>query len=194
MFPKSQMTVKRRLVLHNNIYILKWNHFQSTDVRNAPINRELDTAVTISETVPNKRGSLQRMVNKVFKRSKPSTKDINDNQLVLKDELKLDLSTLDDITEDEDIPDTSRTSDSEWFSISLSDTEETPRPHLRPFFSPLVEDIHVSTITSKTKESAKEIEVDFPSKPSSGFMGFRQWFCQLFCCHSKPDEDVDHCI
>ncbi|CAG2235543.1 unnamed protein product [Mytilus edulis] len=128
------------------------------------------------------------------KRSKPSTKDINDNQLVLKDELKLDLSTLDDITEDEDIPDTSRTSDSEWFSISLSDTEETPRPHLRPFFSPLVEDIHVSTITSKTKESAKEIEVDFPSKPSSGFMGFRQWFCQLFCCHSKPDEDVDHCI
>ncbi|XP_076099659.1 uncharacterized protein LOC143069088 isoform X2 [Mytilus galloprovincialis] len=90
------------------------------------------------------------------------------------------------------IPDTSRTSDSEWFSISLSDTEETPRPHLRPFFSPLLEDIHVSTITSKTKESEIDIEVDFQSKPNSGFTSFRQWLCQLFCCHSKPDADFDN--
>ncbi|XP_076109179.1 uncharacterized protein LOC143078082 [Mytilus galloprovincialis] len=173
-----------------------YQSFQSTDMRNAAINRELDTAVTISETVPNKRrlSSLQLIVNKVFKRSKPSAKDINDNQLALKEELKLDLSTLDDITEDEDIPDTSRTSDSEWFSISLSDTEETPRPHLRPFFSPLVEEIHVSTIPSKTKESAIEKEVGFKSKPNSGFMAFRQWFCQLFCCHSKPNENVDNYV
>ncbi|XP_063442129.1 calponin homology domain-containing protein DDB_G0272472-like [Mytilus trossulus] len=171
-----------------------YQSFQNTDMRNATINRELDTAVTISETVPNKRSSFQRIVNRVFKRSKPSTKDINDNQRALKEELKLDLSTLDDNTEDEDIPDTSRTSDSEWFSISLSDTEETPRPHLRPFFSPLVDEIQGSTNTSKTKESAIDIEVGFQSKPNSRFTGFRQWFCQLFCCRSKPDKDVDNYV
>ncbi|CAG2253414.1 unnamed protein product [Mytilus edulis] len=170
------------------------NHYQSfqmTDTWNVAIDKELDGSV-ISETVPNKRGYLQRIADIVFKRNKPSTKDIIDKQLALKEELKLDLSTLDDEIEDEDIPDTSRTSDSEWFSISLSDTEETPRPHLRPFFSSVVEDIHVSTITSKTKDSAIDIEVDFQSKPNSGFTSFRQWFCQLFCCHSKPDEDFEH--
>ncbi|XP_063427289.1 uncharacterized protein LOC134710822 [Mytilus trossulus] len=165
--------------------------FQRTDTWTVPINKELDTSV-IREPVPNKKGYLQRIVNTVFKRSKPSTKDTIDKQLALKKELKLDLSTLDDEIEDEDIPDTSRTTDSEWFSISLSDTEETPRPHLRPFFSSVLEETHVSTITSKTKESAINIEVDFQSKPNSGFTSFRQWFCQLFCCHSKPDEDFDH--
>ncbi|XP_076098692.1 uncharacterized protein LOC143068482 [Mytilus galloprovincialis] len=168
-----------------------YQSFQTTDMKNAAINKELDGSV-ISENVPTKKGPLQWIVNKVFKRSKPSTKDIIDKQLMLKEELKLDLSTLDDNTEDEDIPDTSRTSDSEWFSISLSDTEETPRPHLRPFFSPLLEDIHVSTITSKTMESEIDIEVDFQSKPNSGFTSFRQWLCQLFCCHSKPDADFDN--
>ncbi|VDI59066.1 Hypothetical predicted protein [Mytilus galloprovincialis] len=172
-----------------------------TDTWNAAIDKELDGSV-ISETVPNKRGYLQRIADIVFKRNKPSTKDIIDKQLALKEELKLDLSTLDDEIEDEDMPDTSRTSDSEWFSISLSDTEETPRPHLRPFFSSVVEDIHVSTITSKTTDSAIDIEVDFQSKPYSGFTSFRQWFCRttsfrqwfcrLFCCHSKPDEDFEH--
>ncbi|XP_063427282.1 trichohyalin-like [Mytilus trossulus] len=168
-----------------------YQSFQRTDMWNAEINKELDGSL-ISETVPTKKGPLQWIVNKVFKRSKPSTKDIIDKQLALKEELKLDLSKLDDETEDEDIPDTSRTSDSEWFSISLSDTEETPRPHLKPFFSSVLEETHVSTITSKTKESAIEIEVDFQSKPKSGFTSFRQWFCQLFCCHSKPDEDFEH--
>ncbi|VDI35406.1 Hypothetical predicted protein [Mytilus galloprovincialis] len=168
---------------HNN-----YQSFQMTDTWNVPINKELDGYV-ISETVPNKRGYLQRIANKVFKRNKYSTKE---NQLALKEELKLDLSTLDEEIEDEDIPDTSRTSDSEWFSISLSDTEETPRPHLRTFFSPLEKEMHVSTITSKTKESAIDIEVDFQSKPNSGVTSLRQWFCQLFCCHSKPDEDFDN--
>ncbi|XP_052098955.1 uncharacterized protein LOC127733682 [Mytilus californianus] len=168
-----------------------YQSFQSTDIKNSETDRELDRAV-ISETVTSKRGSLQQIVKKVFKRSKSPTKDINDKQLALKEELKLDLSTLDDKIEDQDIPDTTRTSDSEWFSISLSDTEESPRPHLRPFFSPVVEEIRSSPITSKTKESAIDIEVDFQSKPNSGFMGFRQWFCQLFCCHSKPNEDVDN--
>ncbi|XP_076095567.1 uncharacterized protein LOC143066564 [Mytilus galloprovincialis] len=170
---------------HNN-----YQSFQMTDTWNVAIDKELDGSV-ISQTVPNKRGYLRRIADIVFKRNKSSTKDIIDKQL-LKEELKLDLSTLDDEIEDEDIPDTSRTSDSEWFSISLSDTEETPRPHLRPFFSSVVEDIHVSTITSKTKDSAIDIEVDFQSKPCSRFTSFRQWFCQLFCCHSKPDEDFEH--
>ncbi|CAG2227906.1 unnamed protein product [Mytilus edulis] len=171
---------------HNN-----YQSFQMTDTWNVAIDKELDGSV-VSEIVPNKMGYLQRIANKVFKRSKPSTKDIIDKQLALKEELKLDFSTLDDNIEDQDIPDTSRTSDSEWFSISLSDTEETPRPHLKPFFSSVLEEIHVSTITSNTKESAIDIEVGFQSKPNSGFTSFRQWFCQLFCCHSKPDEDFDN--
>ncbi|XP_076109226.1 uncharacterized protein LOC143078153 [Mytilus galloprovincialis] len=172
---------------HNN-----YQSFQMTDTSwNVAIDKELDGSV-VNETVPNKMGYFQRIVNKVFKRSKPSTKDIIDKQLALKEELKLDLSTLDDNIEDQDIPDTSRTSDSEWFSISLSETEETPRPHLKPFFSSVLEEIHVSTITSNTKESAIDIEVGFQSKPNSGFTSFRQWFCQLFCCHSKPDEDFDN--
>ncbi|XP_071174584.1 DNA ligase 1-like [Mytilus edulis] len=167
---------------HNN-----YQSFQMTDTWNVAIDKELDGSV-----VPKKMGYLQRIANKVFKRSKPSTKDIIDKQLALKEELKLDFSTLDDNIEDQDIPDTSRTSDSEWFSISLSDTEETPRPHLKPFFSSVLEEIHVSTITSNTKESVIDIEVGFQSKPNSGFTSFRQWFCQLFCCHSKPDEDFDN--
>ncbi|VDI48679.1 Hypothetical predicted protein [Mytilus galloprovincialis] len=171
---------------HNN-----YQSFQMTDTWNVAIDKELDGSV-VSEIVPNKMGYLQRIANKVFKRNKPSTKDIIDKQLALKEELQLDLSTLDDNIEDQDIPDTSRTSDSEWFSISLSDTEETPRPHLKPFFSSVLEEIHVSTIISNTKESAKDIEVDFQSKTNSGFTSFRQWFCQLFCCHSKPDEDFDN--
>ncbi|XP_063442384.1 trichohyalin-like [Mytilus trossulus] len=168
-----------------------YQSFQMTDTWNVAIEKELDGS-EVSEIVPNKMGYLQRIANKVFKRSKPSTKDIIDKQLALKEELKLDLSTLDDNIEDEDIPDTSRTTDSEWFSISLSDTEETPRPHLKPFFSSVLEEIHVSTITSNTKESAIDIEVDFQSKPNNGFTSFRQWFCQLCCCHRKPDEDFDN--
>lgn len=41
------------------------------------------------------------LVHSIFQRSKSSTKDIKDNQLALKEELKLDLSTLDDYIEDD---------------------------------------------------------------------------------------------
>ncbi|VDI79231.1 Hypothetical predicted protein [Mytilus galloprovincialis] len=65
-----------------------------------------------------KTGPVWSFVNRIFKRSKSTTADIS-TKPVDPEELKLDLSLLDDNREkEEDQPDTARTSNSEWYTHS----------------------------------------------------------------------------
>ncbi|CAG2230763.1 unnamed protein product [Mytilus edulis] len=149
-------------------------------------------------------GSVSRFVSRIFKRSKSTTADIS-TKPVDPEELKLDLSLLDDNREkEEDQPDTARTSNSEWYT--LSDTEEPPRPRLKPFFTPLKE-THETTISKSTShkvtESMNQFLLNEPTKADpteipvhSGSIGrfqrFRKQFKRLFCCCcSQNVEDRD---
>ncbi|CAG2226029.1 unnamed protein product [Mytilus edulis] len=151
-----------------------------------------------------KTGSVSRFVSRIFKRSKSMTSDIS-TKPVDPEELKLDLSLLDDNREkEEDQPDTARTSNSEWYT--LSDTEEPPRPRLKPFFTPPKE-THETTISKSTShkvtESMNQFLLNEPTKSDpteipvhSGSIGrfqrFRKQFKRLFCCCcSQNVEDRD---
>ncbi|XP_071151415.1 enolase-phosphatase E1-like isoform X2 [Mytilus edulis] len=157
-----------------------------------------------------KTGSVRRFVSRMFKRSKSTTADFSSKQID-PEELKLDLSLLDDSKEkdceEEDHPDTARTSNSEWYT--LSDIEEPPRPRLKPFFTPLKE-THETTRSKlsgstnhKVAEAINQFLLNEPTKSDpteipvySGSTGrfhrFRKWFGQLCCCCcSQNDEDRD---
>ncbi|XP_076116306.1 uncharacterized protein LOC143083817 [Mytilus galloprovincialis] len=158
-----------------------------------------------------KTGSVRRFVSRMFKRSKSTTADFSSKQ-VDPEELKLDLSLLDDnkekALEEEDHPDTARTSNSEWYT--LSDIEEPPRPRLKPFFTPLKE-THETTrsklsgsTNNKVAESMNQFLLNEPTKSdpteipvhsgsTSRFQRFRKWIARLCCCCccSQNDEDRD---
>ncbi|XP_071122212.1 probable serine/threonine-protein kinase irlB [Mytilus edulis] len=151
-----------------------------------------------------KTGPVWSFVNRIFKRSKSTTADIS-TKPVDPEELKLDLSLLDDNREkEEDQPDTARTSNSEW--CTLSDIEEPPRPRLKPFFTPPKE-THETTVSKSTShkvtESMNQFLLNEPTKSDpteipvhSGSIGrfqrFRKQFKRLFCCCcSQNVEDRD---
>ncbi|CAG2222506.1 unnamed protein product [Mytilus edulis] len=149
-------------------------------------------------------GSARSFVNRIFKRSKSTTADIS-TKPVDPEELKLDLSLLNDNKEkDEDQPDTARTSNSEWYT--LSDFEETPRPRLKPFFTPLKE-THETTISKSTSHKVAEsmnqfvlheltksdpTEIPVHTGSTGRFQRFRKWFKRLCCCCCRQNtEDRD---
>ncbi|VDI79229.1 Hypothetical predicted protein [Mytilus galloprovincialis] len=158
-----------------------------------------------------KTGSVRRIVSRIFKRSKSTTAYLSAKQID-PEELKLDLTFLNDKKEDdhehdedEDQLDTTRTSNSEWFT--LSDIEEPPRPRLKPFFTPLKEthDATISKSTSyKAAESVNTLLLNEPTKPVrkhsditnarplSRFHRVSKWFKRLCCCCcSQNTEDKD---
>ncbi|VDI66555.1 Hypothetical predicted protein [Mytilus galloprovincialis] len=148
-------------------------------------------------------GSARSFVNRIFKRSKSTTADIS-TKPVDREELKLDLSLLNDNKEkDEDQPDTARTSNSEWYT--LSDFEETPRPRLKPFFTPLKEthDTISKSTSHKVAESMNQFvlheltksdptEIPVHTGSTGRFQRFRKWFKRLCCCCCRQNtEDRD---
>ncbi|XP_071160539.1 caldesmon-like [Mytilus edulis] len=154
-----------------------------------------------------KTSSFRRFVRRIFKRSKSTTADLSSKQ-VDPEEFKLDLTFLngkkEEDYEEEDQPDTARTSNSEWYT--LSDTEEPPRPRLKPFFTPPKE-IHETTIPKSTShkvaESMNQFLLNEPTKSdpteitvhsgSTGrFQRVKKWFERLCCCYcSQNAEDRD---
>ncbi|CAC5421544.1 unnamed protein product [Mytilus coruscus] len=118
-------------------------------------------------------GSVRRFVNRIFKKSKSTTADFKTKQ-VDTEELKLDLTLFgdnkDEDNEEEDNPDTRRSSNSEWYTFS--DIEDPPRPRLKPFFTQLEERhetirAHLSGSTKpKSSESVYSILLDLTSKNS----------------------------
>ncbi|XP_063401870.1 trichohyalin-like [Mytilus trossulus] len=153
-------------------------------------------------------GSVRRFVSRIFKRSKSTTTDLS-SKPVDPEELKLDLLLLDvnkeKDREEEDQPDTARTSNSEWYT--LSDTEEPPRPRLKPFFTPQKE-THETTISKSTShkvaesmnqfllnETTKSDPTEIPVHRGSigRFQRFKKQFKRLFCCccsHNIEDRDT----
>ncbi|XP_076109238.1 uncharacterized protein LOC143078180 [Mytilus galloprovincialis] len=217
-FAEEQKDLQRKLEQSHAIK-LRADTEENKENRHISIRTSSDAEILLADRINDvkRTGSVRRFVSRIFKRSKSATAELNSKQ-VDPEELKLDLTLLDNNKEKEreakDHPDTARSSNSEWYT--LSDIEDPTRPRFKPVFTPLQEthETRGSKLSGSTNHKVAEsinpfllneptkrpVPNDIPVHKQSGSTSenslnfvrrFRKWFRRLCCCCSQNAEDRD---